>query len=93
MTQKDKSIMKLDLARAWQESGLTQTDFARANNMKLGNLRYWIRKLRSSADGMADFVQLNGFTSGGISIRYPSGVEITLPAHTPAALIRSLINI
>ena len=93
MTRKEKSVMKLDVARSWQESGLSQVDFARANNIKLVTLRYWITKLRQASSEEPAFIQLSGFSAScGISIRYPNGVELMLPAQTPAAAIKSLIN-
>ena len=93
MTRKEKSVMKLDIARAWQESGLSQIDFARTNNIKLVTLRYWINKLRQAPIEEPAFIQLSGFSSScGISIRYPNGVELSLPAQTPTGMIKSLIN-
>jgi DNA-binding transcriptional regulator YiaG len=92
MTRKEKSLVKLDLAKVWKESGLSQIEFARTNNIKLVTLQYWIRKLRKASEEEPSFIQLSGFSSCGISIRYPNGVELTLPVQTPASVVKSLIN-
>ncbi|HNX08128.1 MAG TPA: hypothetical protein PKL96_11135 [Bacteroidales bacterium] len=93
MTRKEKSAMKLELATAWQKSGLSQVDFARTNNIKPGTLRYWISKMRQALGEEPSFIQMTGFSSSyGISIRYPNGVELSLPAQTPAAVVKLLIK-
>lgn len=93
MTRKEKSAMKLELAKAWQKSGLSQVDFARVNNIKLETLRYWINKMRQASSEEPSFIPLSGFSSSyGISIRYPNGVELSLPWQTSTAMVKSLIN-
>lgn len=92
MTQKEKKTMMFGMVEQWQESGLSQAAYAQSQNVSLIKFRYWIRKYHQSQEQGA-FVQLNGFCSSyGISIRYPNGVELTLPAQTPAAVVKSLIN-
>ncbi|HQM99354.1 MAG TPA: hypothetical protein PLR34_09395 [Bacteroidales bacterium] len=92
MTKQEKKAVMFGMVEQWQESGMSQAAFAQSQNITLVKFRYWIQKHRHS-QGSADFIQLGGFPSScGISIRYPNGVELTLPAQTPASAIKSLIN-
>jgi len=80
------------LVSQWKESGLSQAKFAAQHNLTLVKLRYWIHKLKTGADDDSAFIQLNGFGIQGISLRYPNGVELTLPVQTPVSVLRSLIQ-
>ena len=81
------------IVQDWQESGLSQAEYARTHDIKLVTLRYWILKHRQSADDQPAFIQLNGISSQDIHIRYPNGVELFLPVQASAGLLRSLIHI
>ena len=85
--------MMLTLVEQWIQSGLSQSEFSKTQNIKIVKLRYWIRKSRQLENPVSDFVQLAGQQSSGISIRYPNGVELLLPVFAPAQYIKSLINI
>jgi hypothetical protein len=85
--------MMLSLVEQWQQSGMSQVEFAQVQNMTLVKLRYWISKHRSNENSTSAFIPLNGFAQQGISIRYPNGVEIMLPVQVPASILKSLINI
>ena len=91
MTKQEKKSMMLTLVDQWRQSGISQSAFARTQNITLFKLRYWIHKHQQTEQGSA-FVQLNGFSHQGISIRYPNGVELSLPVQTPAVVLKSLIN-
>jgi chaperone required for assembly of F1-ATPase len=91
MTFQEKRSMMLTVVEQWQQSGMTQAEFAQEHNLTLVKLRYWIHKHRQIENGSA-FIQLNGFSHAGISIRYPNGVELSLPTQTPAVVLKSLIN-
>jgi len=93
MTQLEKKSMMLSLVEQWQQSGMSQTEFARVQNMTLVKLRYWISKHRSNENSTSAFIPLNGFSNLGINIKYPNGVEMSLPIHTPVAVLRLLILI
>ncbi len=92
MTRQDKRAMMLTLVEQWQQSGLSQVEFARVQNMALMKLRYWIRRWRQRENNASGFIQLSGYPTQDISIRFPNGVELMLPAHTPVGLIKSLVN-
>lgn len=92
MTRQDKRTMMLTLVEQWQQSGMSQAEFARVQNLTLVKFRYWIQRYRQLDGSKSGFIQLSGFAGGDINIRYPNGVELSLPAHTPVGVIRSLIN-
>jgi len=92
MTQDDKRTMMFTLVEQWQQSGLSQTEFARVQNIRCRKLQYWIRKHGQNEIKETGFIQLNGLSASGISIRYPNGVEMLLPSHTPAGYLKILVN-
>ena len=93
MTLQDKRSQMTSMVEQWRQSGLSQAGFAQIQNVKLAKLRYWIHKQRQGDTPGSGFIQLNGFPSSGISIRYPNGVELILPAQVPAGYLKMLINI
>jgi len=93
MTLQDKRSMMLTLVEQWRQSGLSQAEFARVQEIKLVKLRYWIHKHRHNEFNGSGFIQLNGLPSSGINIRYPNGVELLLPFQVPAGYIKMLISI
>jgi hypothetical protein len=93
MTLQDKRSQMITLVEQWRQSDLSQAGFAQVQNIKLAKLRYWIHKQRHGETHGSGFIQLNGMVSSGISIRYPNGVELVLPAQVPAGYLKSLINI
>jgi len=93
MSRTEKQEKMQLLVNQWQQSGLSPAEFARVNNIQLFKLRYWINKQQSNPGTESPFIQLDGFIPKGISLRYPNGVELTLPAQTPVNVLRSLIFI
>ena len=82
------------LVTEWQASGLSQREFAGMHNLSDRILVYWISKQKGrSDDTRSSFIQLVDEVSSGIHIRYPHGVEITLPTHTPVGIIKALIQL
>lgn len=57
MTQTEKKTSMQALVTRWEESGLSQAKFAAQNNITLVKLRYWIHKLKPSADDDSAFIQ------------------------------------
>ncbi len=93
MNKEEKHRQMFSMVEQWQQSGMSQVVFARANNIKLFTLRYWIIKLRQQQNDSSGFVQLNETAASGIILRYPNGVELLLPVHAPMSLIKGLINL
>lgn len=97
MDRKANRKAMIRLVKQWQESGLSQREFAINNNLSFYQFKYWIYKCRKNEvpkESESAFIKLNDFTgTSNISIRYPNGVEVTLPEHSSLATIKSLINI
>jgi hypothetical protein len=92
MTLQEKKSKMASIVSDWQASGLTQVEYVRIHDFKLSKLRYWISKHRQSPDEAA-FIEISAPVARGIHIRYPHGVELTLPVQTPAGLLKVLINL
>ena len=76
------------LVTGWRESGLGQVEYARENELKLHMFRYWISKPRKREDDSPAFITLDGFAAAQISLHYPNGIELKLPAQTIALDVR-----
>ena len=92
MTSSEKTEMMYTLVRQWEDSGLSQAKFAAQHNLTLVKFRYWIKKLREPVEEVSAFVQLNGFSTQSLSLRYPNGVELVLPSQTPVNVLNALIH-
>ncbi len=93
MTFQAKRSQMTTMVEQWRQSGLSQATFAQIQNIKIAKLRYWIHKQRHVETNGSGFIQLNALPSSGISIRYPNGVELVLPAQVPAGYLKMLISI
>lgn len=93
MTKKEKACQMQNLITRLNESGLSQKAFAAEQGIKISKLRYWIRKHRGSADELSGFVQIGGSTGQSIGVRFPNGVELMLPQHTPVNILRTLVHL
>jgi len=93
MNKEEKRGQMLSLVEQWQQSGMSQVAFARANNIKLFTLRYWINKSRQQQEKSSAFIQLSEPAGVGIILRYPNGVELLLPVQTSASLLKGLVNL
>lgn len=91
MTSSEKRESMYELVHQWKNSGLSQAKYAAQHSLTLVKFRYWIKKLKEPTDNEPGFVQLNGFSSQGISLRYPNGVELLLPSQTPVNVLKDLI--
>lgn len=80
------------LVHQWKDSGLSQSKYAAQHNLTLVKFRYWIKKFKAPHVEEPGFIQLNGFTAQGISLRYPNGVELLLPTQTPVNVLKDLIR-
>ena len=83
MSREEKSSLMLSLVEQWQQSGQSQVEFASNNDIKLFTLRYWINKARQVIDHHSSFIQLTDPVGAPVCLRYPNGVELLLPVHTP----------
>jgi len=77
----------------WRNSGMTQEEFARVNNLSVHKLRYWLYKRRGAMQGSDGFIELGVPAFGeGYLVRYPNGVELSVPAQTPVMVLKALVN-
>lgn len=81
-----------NLAKGWQESDMTQLQYAETNNISVHTLKYWLyKRKKKKATG---FMQISDLYLGQeFVIRYPQGVELKIASTTPISVIRSLINL
>lgn len=93
MTKIEKSDQMFDMVERWQASGLSQTRFALQEGCHLAKLGYWIKRHRSSQIETSAFVQIGGLPESSIHLRLPNGIEISLPAQTSVAYLKSLVQI
>jgi hypothetical protein len=93
MNRQDKNEQMISLVNQWEQSGLSQIEFARLNSIKLFTLRYWIHKHQKANIEISPFLELNPTINQSICLRYPNGVELQLPTHTPLNLIKGLIGL
>ncbi len=92
MNTKEITSEKSSIAHKWRSSGLTQTDYACANNISIHTLRYWLYKRKDVVSDEGRFLRINDFpTVNEIVLRYPGGVELRLSAATPLSVIKQLI--
>ena len=82
-----------EMITRYSESGLSQKAFAADQGIKKSKLRYWIRKQGGSADEFSGFVQIGGSSAPSIGVRFPNGVELTLPEQTPVSILRTLVQL
>ena len=94
-TKSEKESM-YSLVHQWEESGMTQKAFAEQNNIKISKLAYWIYRKNDLTNRKLDFIEIptNTLPSAPqeIILKYPSGVELTLPVEFPVESIKLLLE-
>jgi transposase-like protein len=94
MTPQERREKMLQLVTDWQQSGQSQKAFADAHDIKLFTFRYWIQKHRQQQQSSDSFLQLDSqLATAGITIRYPNGTELQLPANSPVSTIKGLLSL
>jgi len=94
MTTEERREKMLQLVSDWQQSGQSQKAFAEAHGIKLFTFRYWIQKQREQSQHTDAFLQLGApLSAAAITIRYPNGTELQLPANTPLGTIKGLLSL
>lgn len=82
--------------QAWQQSGLTQIEYCRQNNLKIHQWWYWRRKILKPSDTDVRFVPLS-FSPGNISrsrisVVAPNGFRIEFDHGVDVLRLRQLIT-
>jgi len=94
MTTEERREKMLQLVSDWQQSGQSQKAFAEAHGIKLFTFRYWIQRQREQSQHTDAFLQLGApLSAAAITIRYPNGTELQLPANTPLGTIKGLLSL
>ncbi|QZE14193.1 hypothetical protein K4L44_04695 [Halosquirtibacter laminarini] len=93
-----KKAHMFDLIEAQHNSGLSNIDYCKQNNIKLSVYSYWKAKYKKeySKETQGFFVTLDNETSQikeEIVITYPNGVTLQLSSATTISTLRSLIQI
>ncbi len=93
MISNERREKMFQLVEQWQLSGQSQKAFTEAHGMKLFTFRYWVQKQREQPGSTGAFIQLGSQATNGISIRYPNGTELQLPATTPLSSLKVLLSL
>ncbi|GAB1403161.1 hypothetical protein MASR1M74_03390 [Lentimicrobium sp.] len=94
MTLEERREKMLQLVGEWQHSDQSQKSFAEARGINLFTFRYWINKQREHDEPSDSFLQLSASMGAAvITIRYPNGTELQMPASTSLAILKGLISL
>jgi transposase-like protein len=58
MEHQDKTSRMLELIEQWLQSGQSQKEFARQQNVKLGTFAYWVKKYKQHHQPMNGFARI-----------------------------------
>jgi len=82
--------------QAWQQSGLTQAEYCRQNNLKNHRWWYWRKRISHPAETDVTFVPLrfssNKTSRTGISVVTPNGYRIECDTGFDFSKLRQLIT-
>ena len=80
----------------WQASGLSQAEFCRTNGVALWQFRYWLgrERRRSTTEQGGGFVQVQAASDrgSGLSLRFPSGMELVIGSGFDAVTLRQVLS-
>jgi len=88
-----KNIHAQAIASQWFDSGMTQTEYARQNNLSIHSLKYWLYKKEKEkrCKEAGFFVDLKNIPGGNsIIMKYLNGVELQFPAGTPVQILAKI---
>ena len=81
--------------QAWQQSGLTQVEYCRQNNLKNHRWWYWRKRISNPCDTDVTFVPLrfssNKISQAGIRVVTPNGYRIEFDSGFDFSKLRQLI--
>ena len=85
----------------FQQSGETRLAYCEKNNLALAKFNYWQKKFRAQTSNTPNgFIHISARKGHGaiepmvpIVLQYPNGVSLQLPAGTPIATLRTLLNL
>ncbi len=91
---KDSEYVQQMLAhyQQWEQSNLSQAEYAQSHNLKNDTFKYWVRKFKKEQNPSKGFVAIETIIPSEINIRYPNGVELAIPSYTSMKIIKELIQ-
>lgn len=100
LNPKDKRQFWEDHIQAWQQSGLSQVEYCRRNNLKDHQWWYWRKRISQPCDTDVTFVPLhfssskitNQISRGAISVVTPNGYRIECDNDFDVSKLRQLIT-
>lgn len=94
MQDQEKTLRMQQLVEEFHRSNKSQRAFAQDNNINYYTFRYWVYKFRRQQQDHPGFIQINPSPENqrSLCVRYPGGIELYLPVHTPAKTILQLIR-
>jgi len=84
MENQDRTQEMYHLVEQWQQSGISQKQFSRENNIKLATFSYWVKKHKINQQGETGFARVElgqqslDTTSARIEIALGDGVVIRI---------------
>jgi hypothetical protein len=82
------------IVAGWPDSGMTQVEYAKSNDITIHTLRYWLYNRKKKSVSSPAFIELkNIFKGSGILLRYPNGVELQVPAGSSLQTLKALISL
>lgn len=93
--------------QAYKQSGLSQNEYCRQNNLQAGQFRYWNKKLETQSSDSADLlskaqdnqqpfvavsVEKTPPSSHGLSLHLPGGCQLTGITESNVSLVRLIVG-
>ena len=87
-----KGILWQDRITGWQESGISQSQFCRENNLSLATFCYWKKRLVEQTDNK--FIQVPIFSqkSEQVKLIIPGGIKIIFKKNTELKIISTILE-
>jgi len=88
-----KSILWQERITGWQESGMSQSQYCRENDLPLGTFYYWKRRL-SLKQSKNKFIQVPVFNFKGEQVKLiiPGGIKIIFQKDTELKTINTILE-
>ena len=95
MNRRGMKTARYRMIKQWQETGMTQTDFCKENNISIKVFGYWYRKYKKEHN-QNNFLPVHvkaeskPIETSPIEIHYPNMVRLVIDSNTPIETIRQL---
>lgn len=94
MTSSEKAAYWQQHFTDWQQSGLSQRDYCKLNNLTFSSFGYWRKRLQISESTSSKLVPVSVSVSrpAMINVYLPSGIRLEAPLHSLAELLPLLAS-